>query len=188
MSIESTLRSRSGSICELCSATDGLTVHELPGGPGGEDSALMACATCAGQLAAPETVDANHWRCLNDSMWSTVPAVQVVAWQMLNRLKGEGWPADLIDMMYMEEETRNWAESLVEKDGKAKHIDAHGNVLSSGDTVTIIKSLDVKGSSLTAKRGTSVRNIRIVHDNPEHIEGKVEGQNVVILTKFVKKS
>jgi protein PhnA len=45
----------------------------------------------------------------------------------------------------------------------------------------------VKGSSLTAKRGTAVRNISLVPDNPEHIEGRVEGQQIVILTKFVKK-
>jgi len=188
MSLEATLRARSGSVCELCNAGNDLSVVELAGGPGGEDSALLACITCSGQWTNPDSMVANHWRCLNDSMWSPVPAVQVVAWQMLNRLKGEGWPMDLIDMMYMEEGTRNWAEALVEADGRPKHVDAHGNLLSAGDTVTLIKSLDVKGSSLTAKRGTSVRNIRLVHDNHEHIEGKVEGQNIVILTQYVKKS
>ena len=50
----------------------------------------------------------------------------------------------------------------------------------------LIKDLDVKGSSLTAKRGTAVRNIGLT-SNPEHIEGRVDGQRIVILTKFVKK-
>jgi electron transport complex protein RnfE len=59
-------------------------------------------------------------------------------------------------------------------------------VLQAGDTVTLIKDLDVKGSSLVAKRGTAVRNIGLT-SNPEHIEGRVDGQRIVILTKYVKK-
>lgn len=51
----------------------------------------------------------------------------------------------------------------------------------------LIKDLKVKGGNFTAKRGTAVRNITLVHDNVEHIEGKVEGQRIVILTKYVKK-
>ena len=65
--------------------------------------------------------------------------------------------------------------------------DSNGNILVNGDTVTLIKDLDVKGSSINAKIGTAVRNIRLVHDNTEQIEGKVDGQLIVILTKFVKK-
>jgi protein PhnA len=72
-------------------------------------------------------------------------------------------------------------------DEVVRHLDSNGVVLEAGDTVTLIKDLNVKGSSLTAKRGTAVRNISLVPDNPEHIEGRVEGQQIVILTKFVKK-
>ena len=54
--------------------------------------------------------------------------------------------------------------------------------------MTLIKDLNVKGTTFTAKRGTSVRRISLVPDNAEHIEGKVNGQQIVILTKFVKKS
>jgi len=39
-----------------------------------------------------------------------------------------------------------------------------------------------------AKIGTAVRNIKLVHDNTEQIEGKIDGQQIVILTKYVKKS
>jgi protein PhnA len=48
--------------------------------------------------------------------------------------------------------------------------------------------LEVKGSQVKANVGVAVRNIRLVHDNIEQIEGKVDGQQIVILTKFVKKS
>ena len=46
----------------------------------------------------------------------------------------------------------------------------------------------VKGANFTAKRGTAVRDISLVADNEAQIEGRVNGQRIVILTKFVKKS
>ncbi|WP_339653117.1 alkylphosphonate utilization protein [uncultured Salegentibacter sp.] len=67
------------------------------------------------------------------------------------------------------------------------HKDSNGAVIETGDTVVLTKDLNVKGSSFTAKRGTDVRRVSLVYDNPEQIEGKVEGQQIVILTKFVKK-
>jgi protein PhnA len=54
--------------------------------------------------------------------------------------------------------------------------------------VTLTKDLTVKGANFTAKRGTAVRNISLVFDNEGQIEGRVNGQRIVILTKFVKKS
>ncbi len=192
MSIEKTLLERSGSKCELCGATDELSVYELPSSPAsGADQSVLLCNTCRTQIDDSEKVDANHWRCLNDSMWSQVPAVQVLAWRMLTRLRAEGWPQELLDMLYLDEETQAWAEA--DGDGQSdedsvKHLDSNGAVLEAGDTVVIIKDLNVKGSSLVAKRGTAVRNISLVPDNAEQIEGRVEGQQIVILTKFVKKS
>jgi protein PhnA len=56
----------------------------------------------------------------------------------------------------------------------------------SGDNVTLIKDLDVKGGNFTAKRGTPVRNISLT-DNPEHIEGRVNGVRIVLLTCYLKK-
>ena len=47
--------------------------------------------------------------------------------------------------------------------------------------------MKVKGGGFTAKRGTAVRRISLVHDNAGHIEGRVEGQQVVILTEYVKR-
>lgn len=191
MSIQQDLEARSGSICELCAAADDLSVFEVEGGEGGVDGSVLVCATCRGQLEAPERVDVHHWRCLSNSMWTPVPAVQVVAWRTLSRLQGEGWARDLLDTLYLDEETLAWAQAGAPAEGgddAVKHVDCHGAVLEAGDTVTLIKDLDVKGTSFTAKRGTAVRGIRLVADNPEHIEGKVNGQTIVILTQFVKKS
>ena len=116
-----------------------------------------------------------------------MPAVQVLAWRMLYRLRAEGWTQDLLDMMYMDDETMEWAKSTEAMDGAVVHKDSNGNILEAGDTVTLIQDLKVKGASFVAKRGTAVRRISLVQDNPEHIEGKVDGQHIVILTKFVKK-
>ncbi len=190
MSTESELMARSESRCELCGATDNLGVYEVTPSNGSAEQAILACGTCRDQIENPDKVDANHWRCLNDSMWSQVPPVQVMAWRMLTRLRGEGWPQDLLDMLYLDDETLAWAQAGGEDEDEGdsiKHIDSNGAVLEAGDTVTLIKDLDVKGSSITAKRGTAVRNIRLVQNNPEQIEGRVDGQQIVILTKFVKK-
>jgi len=64
----------------------------------------------------------------------------------------------------------------------------NARTLKAGDTVTLIQDLNVKGSSITAKRGVAVRRIRLDPNNAEYIEGKVDGQHIVILTKYVKKS
>lgn len=191
MNIEKELHSRSGSVCELCGASDDLATFEVKPSDGAVDQHILVCNTCKSQIENPKQTDANHWRCLNDSMWSTVPAVQVMAWRMLNRLRSEGWPQDLLDMLYLEEDTLKWAKETgegEEDEDSVKHIDSNGAQLQVGDTVTLIKDLNVKGGGFTAKRGTAVRNISLVSDNAEHIEGRVEGQHIVILTKYVKKS
>lgn len=192
MSIEQALQARSGSRCELCGAEHDLAVYEVP--PVTDASAercALLCATCCEQIEDADKTDPNHWRCLNDSMWSQVAAVQVLAWRMLNRLSAEGWPQSLLDMMYLDDDTRAWAEAgLGGQDGEdaTLHRDCYGAVLEAGDTVTLIKDLTVKGANFTAKRGTAVRGISLVPDNPEQIEGRVNGQQIVILTKFVKKA
>ena len=191
MSIEKALQTRSENKCELCGATENLAVFEVPASPeSGADASAYLCSTCISQIEDASQMDANHWRCLNDSMWSQIPAVQVLAWRMLTRLRGEGWPQDLLDMLYLEDDVRAWAEAAGDG-GSAEdavvHRDSNGAILEAGDNVVLIKDLNVKGANFTAKRGTAVRGIRLVADNPEHIEGKVNGQTIVILTQFVKK-
>ena len=194
MNTEKELHQRSGSKCELCSSMKNLKVYEIPPDPKGiADDSILICESCNDQIEAIEKIDVNHWRCLNDSMWSPIPAVQVMAWRMLTRLKKEGWAQELLEMLYLDEELLSWAQATGEgksksADDEVKHLDSNGVVLVAGDTVTLTKDLNVKGANFTAKRGTAVRGISLVADNPEHIEGKIEGQRIVILTKFVKKS
>ena len=191
MSILKKLEVRSESKCELCTSTENLTVFKvMPQIYGSEDDAILICETCSNQLENSETVFINHWRCLNDSMWSQVPAVQVIAWRMLNQLRAEGWPQDLLDMFYLDEETLKWAKALGEtktSENKIVHKDVNGVVLEAGDSVVLIKDLKVKGSSMVAKQGTAVRRISLDPDNAEYIEGKVDGQTIVIITQYVKK-
>lgn len=192
MAFEKELRERSGSKCELCTSTENLNVFEVPPSSNGSFAkSILICSTCEEQITDNDKMVANHWRCLNDSIWSEVEAVKVMAWRMLNRLKGEGWPVDLLDMLYLDEETLKWAKSTGEgdeEDDAVRHIDSNGDLLQAGDTVVLIKDLNVKGANFTAKRGTAVRRISLVHDNAEQIEGKVNGQHIVILTQYVKKS
>lgn len=186
------LTARSEGKCELCESSANLSTYAVPPFAGGVDHSIVVCAECLHQLTGEKPMDPNHWRCLNNTMWSTEPPVQVVVWRVLNKLKGEGWPQDLLDMLFLEDEVLQWAkegaESDVDSENKVVHKDSNGTVLQSGDSVVLIKDLDVKGGGFTAKRGTTIKGITLVEDNPEHIEGKVNGQQIVILTKFVKKA
>jgi protein PhnA len=88
-----------------------------------------------------------------------------MAWRLLNRIKAEGWPNGLLEMMYLEDDTLKWAQATgegLDESDLVKHIDSNGAALTAGDTVTLIKDLDVKGTSFVAKRGTAVRGITLV--------------------------
>ncbi len=190
MAIEKILMNRSGSKCELCSSEQQLEVFTIPESPDATaQSCILTCDICRTQIAQTDTIDANHWRCLNDSMWSQEPAVQVMAYRMLNKLSVEnGWAQDMLDMMYLEDDTRTWAEAGIA--AEADHVptrDCNGTILEAGDTVTLIKDLVVKGANFTAKRGTAVRGISLT-DNPEHIEGRVNGTRIVLVSAYLKKS
>ncbi|MEJ1992675.1 MAG: PhnA domain-containing protein [Maritimibacter sp.] len=166
--------------CPLCGADAPLSSFAVTGGPA--DASAEICATCAEQIDG--TPEPNHWRGLASAMWSEEPAVQVIAARMLAKLSGEDWARDLADQLYLDDETREWVENVA---AESQHKDSNGATLNAGDTVVLIKDLPVKGGGFTAKRGTAVRGISLVADNPEHIEGRVEGQRIVILTQFVKK-
>lgn len=191
MDIKQALITRSEGKCELCSSTTALTSYEVTGSQDMstvEQSALV-CATCQLQLDGSVELDENHWRCLNDSMWSQVPAVQVLAYRQLHALSNTDWAPDLLDMLYLEDALLAWAQQgLTDTDENGMVCkDSNGATLSAGDTVTLIKDLVVKGANFTAKRGTTVKNISL-SDNPEHIEGKVNGTRIVLLTQFLKKA
>ena len=186
MSIPSELESRCHSSCELCNAETELEEYIVPPKLGHKiDEIIAVCTICLDQLNGKSPMDANHWRCLNDSIWNPNPPVQVAAYRILSKLASESWASDLQGMIFLDDETLEWAEALEEN--ALVHKDSNGNTLQHGDTVTLIKDLDVKGAGFTAKRGTAVRRISLVADNAEHIQGKINGQTIIILTKYVKK-
>ncbi len=191
MSLERTLYKRAGNKCELCGNQDQLQIHTLaPQKDQNLQKSLVSCKTCVNQIENPEGTEPNHWRCLNDSMWSEHDAVKVASWRMLSRLRAEGWPKDLLDMMYLEDDTLEFAKITGEGEADPEqliHRDVNGVVLKTGDSVVLIKDLKVKGSSMVAKQGTAVRNIRLDHENEQYIEGKVGPTLTVIITAFVKK-
>jgi len=185
---EKRLKDRSGSHCEISGSEENLVVYLVE--PKTEDvpeNCILITKTLKDQIENPDTTNANDWRGLSDSMWNENLPVQIVSWRMLARLKNH----DLLDMMYLDEEALEWAKATGEgedEEGKIVHKDSNGNLLFDGDSVVLIKDLDVKGANFTAKRGAAVHNIKVVWDNAEQIEGRVEGQHIVILTQYVKKT
>jgi len=183
------LKARSGNRCELCSLTDNLSVYQVS--PANHpDNRVVVCEACLSQLQNNAGPDSRYWRLLTGAMWSEVPAVQVISWRLLSRMKNESWAADSLDSLYLDEETLAWAKADDGEDSSLAtevHKDSLGSELHTGDTVVLTRSLDVKGSSLNAKMGTVVKNIRLVADNTDQIEGKIDGQLIVILTKYLRK-
>ena len=185
------LNKRANSKCEICSDNENLNEFlVLPTKKASLDESILACSNCISQIENPGTENLNHWRCLNDSMWNENIAVQVVAWRMLSRLRNHGWPKELLEMIYFDNETLEYAKATGEgeiDENKIIHRDSNGVILTHGDSVVLIKDLKVKGSSMVAKQGTADRNIRLDYENTEYIEGKVDGQLIVIITQYVKK-
>jgi protein PhnA len=164
------LIARSGGVCEFCGSDDGLQAVDSP-----PDGAVLLCATCRGAVPLP----AGHWRCLEGAAWSAEPDVQRAVWRKLGQID-EPWAAEARTAM-------NQPLGTAEAPDAVEHRDCNGVRLEQGDTVVLIKDLTVKGAGFTAKRGTAVRGIALVPDNATQIEGRVEGQRIVILTEFVRK-
>ena len=104
-------------------------------------------------------------------------------------LSDQDWANDARESAFLDEELVEWAnadDSI--KAAKVIHKDSFGVVLEAGDTVILTQNLNVKGTNYIAPKGTIVRKIKLVHENAEQIEGKINGDTIVILTKFVKKA
>ncbi len=185
---EKRLKDRSGSQCEISGSAENLVVYLVePKKEALPENCILITQSLKSQIENPDTMNPNDWRGLSDSMWNENLPVQIVSWRMLARLKN----IDLLEMMYLDEDALEWAKATGEGDeeeGKIIHKDGNGNLLFDGDSVVLIKDLDVKGANFTAKRGAAVHNIKLVWDNAEQIEGRVEGQHIVILTQYVKKT
>ncbi len=183
-SLHEAILDRANGVCELCGATDGLAAHAVAprSGDALEDNALL-CPTCTAQILGTD-LDDKHWFCLQESAWSGVPAVQVLAWRLLGRLS-ESWAHDLRDQLWLDDDTRAWAEATATE--APPTLDSNGTKLSDGDSVTLIKDLDVKGAGFTAKRGTLVKNIRLT-DDPGLVEGRVNKVAIFLKTEFLKRA
>ena len=184
MSVEKELQTRSGGVCELCKSSEGLSVFEVSPSDGSAEQCIYICTTCKEQIENPDKLDEAHFNCLNDSMWSEVPAVVVMSYRLLKSMGRE----DLVDMIYMDDDMKKWADSASNSGSTVVVKDSNGVLLQAGDSVVIIKDLEVKGAGFTAKRGTTVRNISIPSDVEGHIEGRVNGTKIYLKTEFLKKA
>lgn len=179
---------RSQNQCELCASTEGLKPMAVEPSDGTLDKTVLLCQSCHQQLDSGK-LDVNHWRCLNDSMWNQEPAVQVMAYRQLHALvaQGETWAQDALDMLYLDPEVEKWAKLGLPDEDAEPTLDANGASLQAGDSVTLVKDLVVKGANFTAKQGTMVKNISLSRDNHKHIEGKVNGSQIVLVAAYCKR-
>lgn len=180
-------------VCEFCGADQDLALlHVLPVRAASAEKSLLTCPVCSAQLTGSAELDPIHWRCLHEAIWSESTAVQVTAWRLLRQLRSEPWAEELLEQLYLDEAALAWAQLLEtetagEEDAPVATKDSNGTALNAGDSVTLIKDLDVKGAGFVAKRGTVVKNIALT-GNPEHIEGRVNGVQLVLKTCFLKKA
>ena len=68
MPIEKELQVRSASQCELCAASENLSVFTVPPATDDPGKCIYICNICQVQIENPDKIDVNHWRCLNNSM------------------------------------------------------------------------------------------------------------------------
>lgn len=190
MAITETLYHRSNGHCELCeSLSEEFLAFTVPLRAGDRDeNRVVLCAKCDELIAAQDFRDEDYWRFLTGSIWSGEPAVKVLSYKILGKLINSSWAIEAKESAYLTDEELLWANSedaaIAEQ---VIHKDAYGVVLQNGDNVFLTESLNVKGTNFTASKGTKVSKIRLVHDNAEHIEGKIEGSTIVIVSKFVRK-
>lgn len=184
MSISSELQQRNQNLCELCNTETASNAYTVsPKSDEAIENQVALCDTC---MQAMDSADAGfHWRCLEGSIWNPEPAVQALSYRILQKYKEEDWASNLMSSVDLDENIMQWALSAFEVPDV--HKDAFGNTLETGDNVVLTQALNVKGTNFTASKGTVVKRIKLVHDNTEQIEGKINEQTIVILTKFVKK-
>ena len=191
MAINTPLQTRSNNACELCSSTDE-NLHTFAVPPKNNDSdnnMAVLCTNCLSKISAADYTDTNHWRCLTGSIWSEIPAIQALSFKILSKLKTEDWAMETLESVFLDESVLEWANAEDELEAsKVVHKDSYGVILETGDTVILTQNLNVKGANFIAPKGTTVRKIRLVAENAEQIEGKIEGDTIVILTKYVRKS
>ncbi|MEM9443970.1 MAG: phnA protein [Verrucomicrobiota bacterium] len=98
---------RSRSKCELCQKADRLFVYEVPPVPAEPDfeKCIFICQGCLRQIEKPKELDPRYWKCLRETIWSEVPAIQIMAGRMLKRLSALApWASEVLEEVYLEEE------------------------------------------------------------------------------------
>lgn len=184
MNLSQELKDRNQGMCELCNTNEAGQAYTVTPRSGEKSADMVAiCPVCAEKLEKDN--EGFYWRCVEGSIWSPEPAVQALSYRILNKYKDEAWAESLLSGVDIDESIVQWAMSAFEQ--QEQHKDAFGNVLANGDNVVLTQALNVKGTNFTASKGTVVKRIKLVHDNTDQIEGKINEQTIVILTKFVKK-
>ncbi len=184
MSVNAQLNERSQGTCELCSNAP--ASQEYTVSPKSDDDIQNQVAVCETCLTAIEATDKGaYWSFLEGTIWNPEPSIQALSYRILQTYKEEAWANDIISSVELDENIIQWAMSVFEV--ADVHKDAFGNALENGDTVVLTQGLNVKGTSFTAAKGTVVKKIRLVPDNTDQIEGKINEQTIVILAKYVKK-
>lgn len=184
-SITGKLQERSQGTCELCTVEPAAVAYAVsPRNSDAIENEVALCNTC---LTALDQQNAdNHWQCLAGSIWNSEPAVQALSYRILYSYKEKEWANEIISSVEPDEAVVSWA--LYPYEAKEVHKDSNGTELVNGDTVVLTQNLNVKGTNFTAPKGTIVRKIRLVPDNTEQIEGKINEQTIVILTKYTRRS
>lgn len=183
--ITTALKDRCQGLCELCSSEEAVTAYAVsPKNNDAIENEVALCNTCMAALGAEK--DNVHWQCLAGSIYNAEPSVQAITYRILYQHNDEEWAKDIMQSVDLDEQVVDWALSAFQQ--QEVHRDANGNPLQSGDNVVLTQVLNVKGTNFMAPKGTIVKRIKLVSDNTEQIEGKVNGQTIVILTKYVRKS
>jgi len=82
--------------------------------------------------------------------------------------------------------SHEWTNDGNEAEADSVPKDSNGSELFDGDSVTVIKDLKVRGSSMVIKRGTKVKSIKLT-ENPEEVDCRIDGSGIVLKTCFLKK-
>ena len=118
-------------------------------------------------------------------MWSEKQSVKIMSYNLWNRLGRQ----DMVEIMYLEEDELKLAEQAANLEAsKLVYRDANGVELKTGNSIVILKDLEVKGAGFTAKRGTTVTRIGLAPGDVSHVEGRVNGTKIFIKTEFIKKA
>ncbi|MDA9189787.1 PhnA domain-containing protein, partial [bacterium] len=149
------LKERSGQKCELCTKAAKLSVFCLEDNNEDPDKLVVLCSSCE-SLINEGNKDESSWSFLAESMWSEHFSVKLLSYCILNLNKSSSWANDLLEQFYFEPEEKLQAKSIFQlkfahlNNSKIIHKDCNGQVLCQGDSVNLIKNLDVKGTSFTA--------------------------------------